>query len=172
MHFYMPVPKKKTKRRKDFKFHTFNGCFSSDIVAVKGLIRYSILSDKECTDGQEFMAGWLMSCIINPVARVQLLHKTGWRIFILFFQFFRVNTCVASSIPVSPSRAQDTHRSMHTLKISRRMWHENAKGITTLNALRREIHLERGSAGWSCLKGWEKVIFNQTHIWTVSKAVF
>ena len=127
MHFYMPVPKKKTKRRKDFKFHTFNGRFSSDIVAVKGLICYSILSDKECTDGQEFMAGWLMSCIINPVARVQLLHKTGWRIFILFFQFFRVNTCVASSIPVSPSCAQDTHRSMHTLKISRRMWHENAQ---------------------------------------------
>ena len=41
-----------------------------------------------------------------------------------------------SSIPVSPSYAQDTHRSMHTLKIPQRMWHENAQ-ITHNHSSRR-----------------------------------
>ena len=69
--------KKKTKKLEGFKFHTFNSHFSTDIMAAKGLISSSIFSDKEYTDGQELMAGWLLSCIINPAARVQLLHKTG-----------------------------------------------------------------------------------------------
>ena len=78
MRFYMPVRKKKKKKRLEgFKFYTFNGHFSRDIMAAKGLISCSIFSDKEYTDGQKLMAGWLLSCIINPAARVQLLHKTG-----------------------------------------------------------------------------------------------
>ena len=66
-----------------------------------------------CTIWKFGADGWCVR-LSSPVAKVRLLDVTEWRDIL---KIFRVNTCANSSVPVSPSCAQNAHTPLHMLKI-------------------------------------------------------